>query len=128
MSLEANIQTDSQGNLTIHMRGGLDYESIQSLRQELSSITTQNPYSQITLDMNQVDFVGSTGIAHFVDTLNTLNKKRANVQISNVKSEFVKVFKLYKMDALEAMLAEFDTDETENLGQLFANRKHTFSN
>jgi anti-sigma B factor antagonist len=128
MSLEANIQTDSQGNLTIHMRGGFDYESIQSLRKELNELTSDNPYSHITLDMNQVDFVGSTGIAHFVDTLNVLNSKKANIQMSNVKSEFVKVFKLYKMDALEAMISEFDNDETENLGQLFANRKHTFSN
>lgn len=128
MSLEANIQTDSQGNLTIHMRGGFNYESIQSLRQELGKITQKNPYSHITLDMNQVDFVGSTGIAHFVDTLNILNQNKANIQMANVKSEFIKVFKLYKMEALETMMQEFDTDETENLSQLFANRKRTFSN
>ncbi len=128
MSLEANIQTDSEGNLTIHMRGGLDYDSIQSLRQELQDITTNHPYTHITLDMNQVDFVGSTGIAHFVDTLNALNRNRANIQMANVKSEFIKVFKLYKMEALELMLQEFDNDETEFLSQKFANRKRTFSN
>ncbi len=128
MSLEANIHTDSQGNLTIHMRGGFNYESIKSLRQELNRITTKNPYSHITLDMNQVDFVGSTGIAHFVDTLNVLNKNKTFIQMANVKSEFIKVFKLYKMEALETMIQEFENDDTENLGQMFANRKRTFSN
>jgi anti-sigma B factor antagonist len=128
MSLEANIHTDSQGNLTIHMKGGLNYESILSLRHQLKILSERNPYSEITLDMNQVDFVGSTGIAHFVETLNILNKDKAKIQISNVKSEFIKVFKLYKMEALETMIKQFDTDETEHLSQLFAGRKRTFSN
>ena len=40
----------------------------------------------------------------------------------------LKVFKLYQFDAMELMNQEFDDDETSNLSQKFANRKHTFQN
>ena len=45
-----------------------------------------------------------------------------------MKTEFLKVFKLYQFDAYKLIEAEFDTDETENLNQKFGNRKNTFQN
>lgn len=128
MAMKAQIRTDSQGNITVHMNGGLDYENSLPLRQELQVLTQQNPASTITLDMHALDFVGSSGIGIFVETLQILNKNKAQIKLSNVKTEFVKVFKLYNFDAFKLIEAEFDSDETENLNQKFGNRKNTYQN
>jgi len=128
MAMKAQIRTDSEGNITVHMNGGLDYENSMPLRIELQELTKQNPASTITLDMHSLDFVGSSGIGIFVETLQILNKNKSQIKLSNVKTEFLKVFKLYNFDAFQLMEAEFDSDETENLNQKFGNRKNTFQN
>jgi anti-sigma B factor antagonist len=128
MAMKAQIRTDSQGNITVHMNGGLDYENSLPLRQELQDLTTQNPASTITLDMHSLDFVGSSGIGIFVETLQILNKNKAQIKLSNVKTEFLKVFKLYNFDAFKLIEAEFDSDETETLNQKYGNRKNTYQN
>lgn len=128
MAMKAQIHTDSQGNITVRMNGGLDYENSLPLRLELQELTQKNPTCTITLDMHSLDFVGSSGIGIFVETLHILNKNKAQIKLSNVKTEFLKVFKLYNFDAFQLMEKEFDTDETENLNQKYGNRKNTYSN
>lgn len=128
MAMKAQIRTDSQGNITVHMNGGLDYENSLPLRLELQTLTQENPASTITLDMHSLDFVGSSGIGLFVETLQILNKKKSQIKLSNVKIEFLKVFKLYNFDAFKLIEAEFDTEETETLNQKFGNRKNTYQN
>lgn len=128
MAMKAQIHTDSQGNIIVHMSGGLDYENSIPLRLELQDLSKKNPASTITLDMHSLDFVGSSGIGIFVETLHILNKNKTQIKLSNVKTEFLKVFKLYNFDAFKLMENEFDNDETENLNQKFGNRKQTFQN
>lgn len=128
MGISAHIRTDSFGNITVHMSGGLDYENSLPLRNELQQLSQKNPTCTITLDMHSLDFVGSSGIGIFVETLQILNKNRQQVKLANVKNEFIKVFKLYNFDAFELMEMAFDNDETENLNQKFGNRKSTYQN
>ncbi|MDD4976563.1 MAG: STAS domain-containing protein [Bacteriovorax sp.] len=128
MAMKAQIRTDSQGNITVHMNGGLDYENSLPLRVELQELTQKNPASTITLDMHSLDFVGSSGIGIFVETLQILNKNKSQIKLSNVKTEFMKVFKLYNFDAFKLIEADFDSDDTENLNQKYGNRKNTYQN
>jgi anti-sigma B factor antagonist len=128
MGLKAQLRTDSIGNLTIHMEGSLNYENIMSFRDELETIRKENPVSTLTLDMYSLDFVGSSGINHFVDTIKYFNDNGATLRLSNVKSEFMKVFKLYDFDAMDILYHEFDDDITEDLGPRFTGRPNTFEN
>lgn len=128
MSLKARVRTDALGNITVLLEGGLDYENGLPLRSQLNDLMNTNPLSEITLDMHGLDFVGSSGIGMFVETLQVLNKKREQIKLSNVKTEFLKVFKLYEFDALELMMQQFDDDETEDLNMRFGNRRKTFQN
>jgi anti-sigma B factor antagonist len=128
MSLKAQVRTDSLGNITVHMEGGLDFENSMPFRRELASLMTDNPLSTITLDLNRLDFVGSSGIGVFVETINILNKKKKQIKIANVKTEFMKVFKLFEFDAMETMIMEFDNDDTQDLNLKFGNRRNTFQN
>ncbi|MCO4794907.1 MAG: anti-sigma factor antagonist [Bacteriovoracaceae bacterium] len=128
MTMKARIRTDALGNITVHMEGGLDFENTVPLRRELEELIEANPASIITLDLHQLEFVGSSGIGHFVETVQALNTNRDKIKLSNVKTEFMKVFKLYNFDAMEALIHEFETDDTEELNTQFGNRRKTFQN
>ena len=126
--MKARVRTDAHGNITVHMEGDLNFENTNPLKEELESLTSENPNSKITIDMNCLDFVGSCGIGIFVDTIKALNQNKEQIKISNVKSEFLKVFKLYDLDLMSLIENEFDNDSTQFLSQNFAARRRTFEN
>ena len=131
MSMKANVLRDANGNIIVHMQGDLNYDHSMPLRVELQSIADQNPHSSITIDIGAIDFVGSSGICHFVETVKYLKENRkATVNLSNVKPEFLKIFKLYSLNEADyvAEFMNFDNDETENLNTRFGNRDQTFEN
>jgi len=129
--MKANVLRDANGNIIIHMEGDLNYDHSLPLRNELQSISNSNPNSSITIDLSAIDFVGSSGICHFVETVKNLKEDhKSRVTLSNVKPEFFKIFKLFSLNEADyvAELMNFDNDETENLNSKFGNRNHTFEN
>jgi anti-sigma B factor antagonist len=128
--MQAKMIRDAQGNIVIHMQGDLNYEHSIPLRQELQVLATKHPNAKITIDLGAIDFVGSSGICHFVETLKILKDNQNRIiSLDNVKVEFVKVFRLYGLDEAEHLAHEFnfDNDDTENLGR-FSARGRTFEN
>lgn len=128
MSLQARTATDASGNITIYVEGGMDFENSVPFRQELLKIRQKNPRAQIILDLYRLDFVGSSGIGHFAETLQILGGVGLPVKMANIKPEFLKVFKLYNPQALQDLVIAFDNDETEDLASNFHNRTYTFEN
>ena len=113
MGLNAQIRTDALGNITVYMNGDLSYDYNNKLRNEIVEISDNHPHSIITLDMHSLDFVGSSGISKFVDLLKFLKKKNpSKYKISNIKSEFLKVFEIYNFNAYEMMTNEYESDDT----------------
>jgi anti-sigma B factor antagonist len=130
MAMSAQIRTDSNGDITVHIKGGLDYENGTPLKNELESLLVENPASLIIIDLHALDFVGSSGIGQFVDTVKLLNSDRPGprLRLSNVTNEFLKVFKLYDENITDFVLKEFDDDETETLGERFGSKRNRFQN
>jgi len=131
MSMKANVLRDANGNIIVHMQGDLNYDHSYPLRNELQQIAKNNPNSRITIDLGAIDFVGSSGICHFVETVKLMKEtQHYNINLSNVKPEFLKIFKLYSLNEADyvAELMNFDNDETENLNTKYGNRNQTFEN
>ncbi len=131
MTMKANILRDADGNIIVHMQGDLNYDHTLPLRNELQSIANANPNSRITIDLGAIDFVGSSGICQFVETVKSIKEnRRAQVSLSNVKPEFLKIFRLLSLNEADyvAELMNFDTDETDTLNTRFGNRGQTFEN
>ena len=131
--MKANISRDALGNIVIQMEGDLNYEYGHPFRMELQSIQKANPNLNITIDLGGVDFVGSSGISHFVETLKlarTVAPTSQTISLANVKTEFIRVFKLYSLEDAELIAQEldFDNDETDQLNSRFGNRNRTFEN
>jgi anti-sigma B factor antagonist len=128
--MQAKMIRDAQGNIVIHMVGDLNYEYSIPLRQELQTLSTQHPNAKITIDLGAIDFVGSSGICHFVETLKLLKETNNRlVSLDNVQEEFVKVFRLYGLNEADhlADTFNFDNDETQSLNH-FQGRTRTFEN
>lgn len=122
MSIRANITTDVNGDIIIYMNGGLDYENSFPLEQELEVIRKEHPTATITIDMHRLDFVGSSGIGKFVETIHKLRAKtKQPIKITNVKNEFRKIFKHYSEEILTLIVDEFETEENNVVG-LFGRR------
>jgi anti-sigma B factor antagonist len=133
MSMKANILRDALGNITVQMSGDLDYEHSMPLREQLNTLATENPQSRITVDLGGIDFVGSSGICHFVETVQIINQKKQEhnkMALSNVSQEFKKIFRLYTFEEADIIWDQFDldNDETSNLATRFGAKGRTFSN
>jgi anti-anti-sigma regulatory factor len=132
MSLMAQVFRDAKGDLTVYMKGEFNNDTTQSIGYELQSLLTSNPQAHVTVDLSNIDLVGASGIAHFVDTIKHLNRSRADhrkIQVTNIMEEFIPVFKLYTTEEAELFWHhyEMDSDETQDMG-LMAARTRTFEN
>jgi len=79
-------------NITIELGGRLSYEATDYLKNKLNEIAKETPNADILFDLENLDFVGSTGISQFVLSLIEFNQKIAKKpQYKNVKSEFKKI-------------------------------------
>lgn len=116
MALTANIYTDVNGNVIIPMHGHLNYEINAPLKKELEYLLKTYPTITVTLDFQSVEFVGSSGISTFVDLVNGLNSSEENkrLRLSNVKSEFMKIFRLYQLQNLELIIDNGDRYRSKN--------------
>lgn len=128
MSMKANILRDAMGNITVQMSGDLDYEHSNPLRDQLKVLADENPQAKITVDLGGIDFVGSSGICHFVETVQIINQKKQEhnrMSLSNVSDEFKKIFKLYSIEEAEIIWDQFDldNDNTSDMGSAFGRRR-----
>ena len=106
MSLEAKIHTNALGDIVIHLYGDLSLEGQKKLNTEINEIRKRHPHSKITLDLNSLDFVGSSSITTFVELLKDWHGKEPHkFQVENIKNEFLRLFEIYKFD-ISPMLGE----------------------
>lgn len=132
MSIKANILRDALGNITVQMSGDLDYSNSLPLKQKLEQLLGENPHSKVTVDLGGIDFVGSSGICHFVESVHLLNKDsidQKRIGLSNLSDDFKKIFRLYSKEEAQIIWDQFDMDDdnTSGIGS-FSGRRRTFEN
>ena len=93
MSMKAHARTDSRGNITVYLEGGLSFDTVSIFRSKLELLLRSNPGSTITLDFFKLDFVGSSGVGFFAEIIKEISQKSPRLKISNAKSEFCRIFK-----------------------------------
>lgn len=131
MSMKAKFLRDSIGNILVQMEGDFDYATSRPLRSQLSEVVKKYPETKIQIDLSGMNFVGSSGISHFVETLKILkDNKSEKIRLSNVSNDFHKVFELYGLTRETVDFIDETMNETAsgNLSQRFAGRKRTFEN
>jgi anti-sigma B factor antagonist len=129
MSMKANVMRDSWGNIVINIEGHMNFDNTISLREELVNLSKTHPSSHLKIDLSGMNFVGSSGLGHFVETLKMLqNSKNQTLSLSNVSEDFGRIFKLYGLVVEGMVVEQFEQDQTpsEELNKKFGKRKFTF--
>lgn len=93
-------QIKKQGDtIVVSMDGKLDFETNIPLREDLGKLIRQAKTDQtakIIFNLENLEFVGSSGISSFVQTLKEFNANApASPVYCNVKSEFRRVIKAF---------------------------------
>ena len=93
MSLRASLL--NQGEITvIALEGKLDFESQDILRENIIALTREG--RKIVVDMEGLNFVGSSGITSFIRSLYEFQERGLTVpRLCNVKSEIRKIISAY---------------------------------
>ena len=86
--------------LVVSIGGKLDYETQEPFKQNLTKIArntkTDSTPTNVIFNIEKLEFVGSSGIAQFIQTLKEFgNSTDTKTQICNASSEFKKVMKAF---------------------------------
>jgi anti-anti-sigma factor len=111
-SMKTQVKKDGD-TIIVSMDGKLDYETNVPLRDNLSRIIkdakTDSTPKKIILNLEKLEFVGSSGISGFVQTLKEFNNAApSRPRYCNVRSEFQRVMKAFDE---EEVFAFYDNEE-----------------
>ncbi len=86
--------------IVVSMNGRLDFETAEPLRAELGKIIkntrTDTAAKKIIFNLEGLEFVGSSGISSFIQTLKEFNSMAGEKpRYCNVRSEFKKIIKAF---------------------------------
>jgi anti-anti-sigma factor len=100
--------------IVVSVDGKLDYETQEPFKEDLKKITrnqikTDSTPTQVIFNMKKLEFVGSSGISQFIQTLKDFgNQNEQKTTIANASSEFKKVMRAFDD---EAVFEFHDNDE-----------------
>lgn len=91
MAMKTHIRRD--GNVVVvSLQGQLDYETTDLLRDNLFKLQKESKNDQVVFDLGDLQFVGSSGISAFVQTLRDFNVSTNNrPRYANVRNEFKRI-------------------------------------
>lgn len=106
--MQAKIRKD--GDITVvELSGNLDFETTEPFRETCQDILSN---SKVVFNLQELSFVGSSGINGFVDALKELvDTSPVAPRFCNVRSEFQRVFK-----AKDEQGFQIFNNETDALG------------
>lgn len=85
--------------LIVHLRGKVDYETVEPFRQTCLSHLTRH---KVIFDLKELSFVGSIGITDLVGTLADMSQQtQSGVKFSRVGSEFRRVLQASHIKNIE---------------------------
>lgn len=84
----------SNETLKVLISGELDEYSASFARTILDDLFQNNEYSQIVIDLSELEFMDSTGIGVLIGRYKKLKEKQKNIYIMNPNKHVEKIFKM----------------------------------
>ena len=115
MAIKTNVRMDGE-SVVVSISGMLDFETTDSFRENLFEIEKQVGQNQVVFDLGLLEFVGSSGISAFIQTLREFNSRLpSRPRYVNVRSEFKRIITAFDenksfdfWDSRERALKSFD--------------------
>lgn len=116
------VRKDGDYNVVL-MGGYLDYESIKGVVDCIAEIYTENPHAKVIIDMNHLEFVGSSGITVLVKEVNTFNSKKFKPLYCGMKNEFIRLFRMF--EGQESFLIFNTIEDSKSYSEQMYRMPHT---
>lgn len=82
--------------MIVKLSGYLDFGAANPVIQTLKQIYTENKQAKVLIDLAELEFVGSAGVSSFVKMMRHFNTRKVKPSYYGVKSEFVRLFRLFE--------------------------------
>ena len=82
------------GTLYLILNGELDEHCSGYVRNEMDKIFSKDGFSQIIIDLSELDFMDSTGIGVLIGRYNLMREKNIPIYICNPSKHAEKIFKM----------------------------------
>ena len=95
MAIKTSVRKDGDA-VIVSVQGFLDFETTDSFRNNLAKIESQAADSRVIFDLSDLQFVGSSGISAFIQTLRDFNGRvPQKPRYANVRSEFKRIMSAF---------------------------------
>lgn len=91
--IELNTEVTALDEATIHVKGEIDMNTSPQLRELLKSASQQN-MRKVTVQLSNVTYMDSSGIATLVEMLQTLSARKGKLILKAMKPEVKAVFEI----------------------------------
>jgi len=91
--IEIKTDFESTREARISVSGQLDMDSSDDLREILLD-AAERDFQRLTVDLDGVDFIDSSGVATLVDALQSMNEKGGQLKLINVNDHVHNVFEI----------------------------------
>lgn len=90
--------TDTDGTIRIEVHGNLDAQSASGLREQVRTLVADTSGQRIILDMSQVPFMDSTGLAALISGLKAVRQHEGWMALANVTPGVMRIFQITLLD------------------------------
>ena len=101
--MEVSSQTLERNVVIVYLKGRLDATSSSDVKVTLKNLL-ENDQLKIIVDLQEVPFIDSSGLAALVSGLRMAREKGGNIVLSRVQSQAQTVFRLTMLDRVFAIL------------------------
>lgn len=91
--IEIKTDFESTREARVSVSGQLDMDSSDELRKILRD-AAERDFQRLTVDLSDVDFIDSSGVATLVDALQSMNEKGGQLKLVNVNDNVRNVFEI----------------------------------
>lgn len=95
--MEMTIETQPANIAIVHMQGKLDLLSTANVKQRLSQVVSEGS-SKLVIDMSNVTFIDSSGLAALVSALKTTRLASGDLRLACLSEEARNIFEITRLD------------------------------
>lgn len=100
MSLSINVNFDKEQDIwDVNLDGEIDIYTANTLKEQLS-VVSEDKISDIKINMQNLEYIDSTGLGILIGILKRLKQKDKDIYIVNIKPNVKKIFTITGLDKI----------------------------
>jgi anti-sigma B factor antagonist len=103
-----DLKTKKDGNvIVVYLFGRLDVHLSADIEREINRIIKEEPAAHLLLNLQEVEYMSSSGLRIFVSTMRILKENNRKLKLCNINSAVKKIFEVVEL------MDMFDIHESE---------------